>query len=59
MDGKDYKVKWYARGMDFNYSGTRKVWAYGTEDAKERVITRVSKEMCLSKSLINIESIEQ
>lgn len=58
MENRDYKVKWNARGMDFNYNGTEKVWASNEEEAKERAIREVNRKMCMSRQLINVEMVE-
>ena len=58
MGNRDYKVTWNARGMDFNYNGTEKVWASNAEDAIERAIREVNRRMCMSRQLINIETVE-
>ena len=58
MKNRDYKVTWNARGMDFNYNGIEKVWAQNEEEAKERAIREVNHRMCMSRQLINIESVK-
>ncbi|MGG2081683.1 hypothetical protein [Lysinibacillus pakistanensis] len=58
MSNRDYKVTWNARGMDFNYNGTENVWASNEEEAKERAIREVNRRMCMSRQLINIESVK-
>lgn len=58
MENRDYEVEWSARGMDFSYNGTEKVWASSGDDAQERAICEVSRKMCLSRQLINIEAVE-
>ncbi|MNH47347.1 hypothetical protein D3C79_1105330 [compost metagenome] len=58
MKNRDYKVTWNARGMDFNYNGTEKVWASNEEEAKERAIREVNHRMCMSRQLINIETVD-
>ena len=59
MDRHDYDVHWVANGLDFRYSGTKKVWATDETDAKTRAITAVSREMCMARQLIKIESVER
>lgn len=44
--------------MDFNYKGTEKVWASSEEEAKERAIREVNRKMCMSRQLINVETVE-
>lgn len=57
MENRDYEVKWNARGMDFNYNGTEKVWASSEGDAKERALREVSRRMVMSRQLIDIEKV--
>ncbi|MEK3976079.1 hypothetical protein [Psychrobacillus sp. FSL K6-1267] len=58
MENRDYKVIWNARGMDFNYNGTEKVWASNEEDVRERAVREVNRKMCISRQLINVETVE-
>lgn len=58
MENRDYQVSWNARGMDFYYNGTEKVWASNEENAKERAIREVNRKMCISRQLINVEMVE-
>lgn len=58
MNNRDYNVSWNARGMDFNYKGTEKVWASNEDEAKERALSEVNRRMCMSRQLINIESVK-
>lgn len=57
MERRDYEVDWNTRGIDFNYSGTAKVWASDEGDARERAVQQVVRKMVMSRQLIAIDSI--
>lgn len=57
MAVSSYAVKWRARGIDFNYSGTKKVYAFSESDAKEKALEIVSRKMVLAVGLIDVISV--
>lgn len=59
LDRRDYEVSWSSESMSYNYNGKVKVWAIGSEDAKERAIEQVHRDMCISRSMINIKEIKE
>lgn len=59
MDRRDYEVSWFSESMSYNYRGKVKVWAIGCEDAKERAIGQVHRDMCIPRSMISIKEIKE
>lgn len=59
MDRRDYEVSWSSESMSYNYRGKVKVWAIGREDATERAIEQVHRDMCISRSMISIKEIKE
>lgn len=57
---KDYIVKWEINTIDMCYSGSKKICAYDREDAGNRALRQISKDMAIpSQCLIIITRITE